>query len=258
MKIALLADVHANLVPLESVAVDLHRRGAKVAVCLGDVLDVGCQPRQVLSLLMELGCFFTMGNHDQAVLGPARATELNIPAHLIPALQWTANSLSPQDAGVVRRFQQMVQVELGHGLTLCGFHGSPKRLCDLVLPTTPEEALKQMFVDVASDVLAGGHSHQQMYRRRGTRVLLNPGSVGCAWVWDGTTAGPMLMPWAEYAFLETDRSGTEVELIRVPFDTERARKLAEASDSPAKSWWKDQYGSMGSSAGKVSSEAGAG
>jgi len=246
VRIALLADVHANLVPLEAVVGDIRRRGAELGVCLGDALDVGCQPREVLAVLSDLGCVFTMGNHDQAVLDPARATELSIPPHLISGLEWTAASLSPLEEETVRRFPQTAELDLGDGLTLCGFHGSPHRLCDLVLPTTPEEALDQMFVGVGSDVLAGGHTHQQMYRRWATRVLVNPGSVGCAWVWDGKTGEPTLMPWAEYALVETGCSGTEVELIRVPFDTERARDLAEASDNPVKGWWEDQYGAIGS------------
>ena len=245
VRIALLADVHANLVPLEAVVGDIRRRGAQLAVCLGDALDVGCQPQAVLENLIDLGCVFTMGNHDQGVLDPAKATELNIPPHLLPVLEWTAASLSPLEEEMVRRFPPTVELDLGDGLTFCGFHGSPQRLCDLVLPTTPEEALDHMFVGVGAHLLAGGHTHQQMYRRWATRILVNRGSVGCAWVWDGKTGGPTLMPWAEYALVETGRAGTEVELIRVPFDTERARNLAEASDNPAKSWWEDQYGAIG-------------
>ena len=172
MRIALLADVHANLVPLEAVTEDAHRRGAESVVCLGDALDVGCQPRQVLSLLRDFGCLFTMGNHDQAVLDPARASELNIPKHLMPGLEWTADSLSAQDAEFVRGIPQKVELELGDGLTFCGFHGSLRKLCDLVLPTTPEEVLSQWFAGIAAEVLAGGHTHQQMYRRWGTSRVL--------------------------------------------------------------------------------------
>ena len=199
MKIALLADVHANLVPFDAVARDVRRRGVDLVVCLGDALDIGSRPREVLELLAELKCTCVMGNHDQAVLDPRRARELNIPEHLIPAVEWTAASLPARETEVVRRFSLTTELELDGGATLCGFHGSPKRLCELILPTTPEEALDQAFIGISAEILAGGHTHQQMYRRWGTRVLLNPGSVGCAWVWDGKTGEPTLMPWAEYA-----------------------------------------------------------
>ncbi len=244
MKIALIADVHASLVPLEAVARDIRRQSAKVIICLGDVLDVGSQPREVLEILLELKCSFVMGNHDQAVLEPWRASELHIPEHLAPAVGWTAARLTQGEMELIRSFGQTITFELGGGAALCGFHGSPRRLCELILPTTAEETLAEAFAGNNAGILAGGHTHQQMYRRWGTRTLVNPGCVGCAWVWDGKSGEPTLMPWAEYATIDISESRGEVELMRIPYDIGRARKLAGESDNPVKKWWQDQYGSI--------------
>lgn len=244
MKLALIADVHANLVPLEAVARDIRRQSVKGVICLGDVLDVGSQPREVLGIVTELRCSFAMGNHDQAIVEPWRISELHIPEHLAPAVRWTAARLTPDQMALIRSFEQTVTFELVGGATLCGFHGSPKRLCELILPTTEEEALTDVFAGISAEILAGGHTHQQMYRRWGARTMVNPGSVGCAWVWDGKSGEPTLMPWAEYAVINISASKAEVELMRIPYDTERAKKLAEASDNPLKKWWQDQYGSI--------------
>jgi hypothetical protein len=51
------------------------------------------------------------------------------------------------------------------------------------------------------------------------------------------------MPWAEYAVIEATDRKTTVEMIRVPFDAERARRLTSATDTPTREWWLSQYAS---------------
>jgi predicted phosphodiesterase len=243
MKIALVSDVHANLSPLEAVAQDIRGRDVQRVVCLGDTVTIGGQPGQVLDLLQELACAFVMGNHDQATLEPGRAGELHIPAQLAVSLGWTARELTPKHVELIRSFSQTVSVELPGGLSLCCFHGSPRSTCELILPTMSDEDMTNALEDTRAAMLAGGHIHQQMYRRLGTRTVVNPGSVGCAWVWEGGAAGPTLMPWAEYAVIEATDRKTTVEMIRVPFDAERARRLTSATDTPTREWWLSQYAS---------------
>ncbi|MDA0766743.1 MAG: metallophosphoesterase family protein [Verrucomicrobia bacterium] len=65
MRIALIADVHANLHALEAVLHDTQAHDAEQLVCLGDIVGYGAQPRECAELLRRLGCLCLMGNHDQ-------------------------------------------------------------------------------------------------------------------------------------------------------------------------------------------------
>ncbi|HYK97759.1 MAG TPA: metallophosphoesterase family protein [Candidatus Acidoferrales bacterium] len=65
MRVALLSDVHANLVALEAVLAAL---GAVDAIWVtGDTVGYGPDPSDVFALLRERGAVIVQGNHDRAV-----------------------------------------------------------------------------------------------------------------------------------------------------------------------------------------------
>jgi predicted phosphodiesterase len=61
MRVALISDIHGNLVSLEAVLADIDREGVDQIVCLGDVAGLGPQPREILARLQALGCICIMG-----------------------------------------------------------------------------------------------------------------------------------------------------------------------------------------------------
>ncbi len=67
MRIAVLSDIHANLVALDAV---LGALGAVDAVWqLGDVVGYGPEPDAVVARLRELKAVGVRGNHDAAAIG---------------------------------------------------------------------------------------------------------------------------------------------------------------------------------------------
>ena len=71
MRIAVIADVHGNLLALEAVLADLVSAGTDRMVCLGDVTALGPQPHEVATRLRQLGCPCVLGNCDAVPLQPA-------------------------------------------------------------------------------------------------------------------------------------------------------------------------------------------
>lgn len=66
MKIALFADIHANLPALEAVLADSLAAGCDRYAILGDSVNYGLQPRECLDLIGELDPVSVLGNHDLA------------------------------------------------------------------------------------------------------------------------------------------------------------------------------------------------
>jgi predicted phosphodiesterase len=64
MKIAILSDMHGNALALEAVLEDMHLAYVDQIVCLGDAIQGGPQPAQVIAHLRTLGCPVVMGNAD--------------------------------------------------------------------------------------------------------------------------------------------------------------------------------------------------
>src|SRR5262245_15200964 len=70
MRLALLADVHANLEALTAVLADLDRRAPDAAVvCAGDLVGYGPDPDACIERLHDRRACCVFGNHEEMVLG---------------------------------------------------------------------------------------------------------------------------------------------------------------------------------------------
>ena len=90
MRIALLSDIHSNLVALDAVLaatgpVDAHW-------ILGDVVGYGPDPDGVVARLIEIGAVGVRDNHDAAAVGGAEIEGFNPDAR--QAMEWTRTAIS--------------------------------------------------------------------------------------------------------------------------------------------------------------------
>ncbi|MEW5940355.1 MAG: metallophosphoesterase family protein [Chloroflexota bacterium] len=242
MRIALISDTHGNFTALAATLTDIRSQQADQIIFLGDAATIGSEPAETLDALRELDCPCIMGNHDDAVLDPARAMEFQIAPNLHTSLHWSIERLRADHFDFLETFLPTLEIPLSGNLSMLCFHGSPRSNTDMLLSTTPADTLDNYFSGQASSVWVGGHTHIQMARRHGDKLIVNPGSVGNAFK-NAFSPGkaPELLPWAEYAILETADKTLSVDLRRVPFDTNEVLRRMSASGNPAAPWWLDQY-----------------
>jgi predicted phosphodiesterase len=240
--IALISDIHGNLPALEAVLADVREQRVDSIVCLGDVATLGPQPRPVIALLREACSAFILGNHDAALLDLERALALQIAPPLLPTLHWCAQQLTCDEVDFLRSFAPSLTLELAVGYDLLGFHGSPQSNTDLILTTTPPEELDRLLNGRTAALFGGGHSHLQMLRQHRGKQIVNPGSVGCAFL-ETPAPGviPALTPWAEYGIIRMFEGAVSVDLRRVPFDVRAYCDVLARSDLPLRDWWLGQY-----------------
>ena len=242
MRIAFISDIHGNFTALQAVLADIKSQNIDQIVCLGDAVTLGPQPREVLNTLRELNCALIKGNHDEAVLDPEEAEKFEITEHLIPDLYWCREQLTLDDLNLIDAFRSTVEIKLPNGATILCFHGSPLSTTDLIQSTTPENLLDKYFEGYKADVFIGGHSHIQMYRRYGDKLILNSGSVGNSFLFAYSPgSSPSLLPWAEYTIISQNENYLDVDLRRVYFDTAELLKLVSQSGLPGTDWWLRQY-----------------
>ncbi len=238
MRVALLSDIHGNLVALDAVLERLESERIDLYVCLGDVASFGPQPREVLDRLRLLGAENVLGNTDAWLLDPKPHAIRDADTPRVNHIElWCAERLTEEDREYLRTFRPLVALELDDDALLLCYHGSPRSNRDTLRPTTPDEEIEAMMAGHRADVLAGGHTHNQMLRRYREIMIVNPGSVGQAAERARDTGQVHWRPYAEYAILDCSDGCMGVELGRVPFDADAVIEAARDGGMPHVDWW---------------------
>lgn len=235
--IALISDIHGNVVGLDAVLAELDRLRPDRVVCLGDVAATGPAPRECIARLRERGWPVVRGNTDDTLLRMAAGEEgaSDDPHKAIDA--WCAAQLEGDDLAFLRSLQPVIAFAV-EGKAVCCAHGSPRSYDDGVLPETPEAEFAPWLERHPAFLYAGGHTHVAMLRRYREGFLVNPGSVGLPFTHlaDGSATTP---GWAEFGVVRVDGGSVAIELRRIPVDRGRALALARERNMPHLNWWSD-------------------
>jgi putative phosphoesterase len=208
--LAVLYDIHGNLVALEEVIADAEGAGADAYLLGGDFASWSPWPLETLERLRRLqSTTWIRGNGERWLREPP----LDRP-EVLEALRDRDSGLGTEEGWL---YSLQAQMELDDVLYV---HGSP--LSDVEsFPAGPSEDDERMLAGVRGRTVVFGHSHLQ-FKRPGpnSTTLINPGSVGMPL--DGDVR-------AAYA-LRHDQG--EFEFRRVEFDTERVAQAWEELGGP--------------------------
>lgn len=234
MKLAVLSDIHGNLLALQAVLADIDEQGVDQTVNLGDILSGPLQPAETADLLMTRNFPTIRGNHERQLLAL-----LAQPAHLIDPTTsdgYAASRLSPDHLAWLKALP--VSLALRSDVLLC--HGTPSNDLQYWLETvvpgfaqgegpgvraaTPGEVVARLGKTINGLVLCG-HTHTprlvQCQTKDASVLIVNPGSVGLP-AYDDDHPYPHVIengaPHARYALLEQTRQGWKVDLRAVPYD----------------------------------------
>lgn len=237
--VAIVSDIHANLVALDAVMAELARIEPDQVVCLGDVAATGPAPREVMARLRTLNWRFVRGNCDDALLAYASGANRKAVEPHDEIDRWCASRLEPEDLALLADFEPVVTIDAG-GLAICCYHGSPRSNLDEILPSTPDEALDRWLDAPRAAIYAGGHTHLPMLRRHREAYVINPGSVGLPFTYtaDGNSFNPA---WAEFAVVDVGDGHLRIELVRTPVDRTALIDSARRSGMPRLDWWGEDW-----------------
>jgi predicted phosphodiesterase len=215
--LALVSDIPGNDTALAAVVAELERLGIEQVVCLGDAVEQGDEPREVLDRLAALGWPVILGNADDFLLEVPDDSPEPITEAQLERRRWTLSQLEPKHLDQMRSFVPTLDIELDGGLTLRAFHGSPHSYDDHLFPETPDAHAEQRWGGSGVDLLAGGHTHLQWTRSIDGALYVNPGSVGFAYDRFDDDRQPVNV--AEYAIV----TGGSVEFRRIPWQSASSR-----------------------------------
>ena len=239
MRLALISDLHGNLLAFEAVLDELEGAGVDRIVCLGDVAT-GPQPRETIARLRCLRCPVVLGNWDIWMVDGMPDLRGYAGPKLREQGEWCAAQLDERDKAFLARLPKQVELQLDGASVLC-VHGSPRSFMEDIHPTTPDDELAEMLGEVEASALTAGHTHVQLVRAHDSTLVVNPGSVGLpfhAWPPNGAIR---MSPWAEYAILTAEDGRVTADLRRVPYAISALREVAHESGMPHPEWWTGQW-----------------
>jgi diadenosine tetraphosphatase ApaH/serine/threonine PP2A family protein phosphatase len=188
--------------------------------CLGDLVDYGPEPNEVIETVRERGVKALLGNHDSAAL-KGDTTMFNARAAMSSI--WTTKQLKPLSLEYLRGLPPDLRVPFGE-TELYLTHGSPDdRLWEYVNPTTHSALFGHYLSKLRVQAIGLGHTHVSYVWNEKAETVFNPGSVGQPR--DGDNR-------ASYAILSFTGEEFSVELRRVPYDYKRTASKIRAAGLP--------------------------
>lgn len=238
MKLALLADIHANLEALTACLAHAREQQAERHAFLGDLVGYGADPGPVVDLVADLvakGAIAVRGNHDVAALAGQSDTMNKVAEE---AIAWTRGRLSDGQ----RAFLAGLPLVARSG-SACFVHSSADAPSQWIYVSDPARAARSLEASGATYVFSG-HVHEPAlyFSSQGARPvafkpvpgvpipvpphrrwLAIPGAAGQPR--DGNTA-------ACYALFDTARS--MLTFFRVPYDWQAAAAKVRGAGLPAR------------------------
>lgn len=234
MKIAVVSDIHGNLLALEAVLEDLKRESPDVIVNLGDCVSGPLWPDETATVLRQTNWPTVRGNHDRFLIEDPIEK-------MGPTDAFSAERLSAENLAWLKTTQPTIR--LNDDVFLC--HGTPdnddRYLSEKVegpkghLPD--EETLLVEIKSETSPIICCGHTHiPRIIRLQATgQTILNPGSVGLPSYEDDHPLRHKMevgSPHARYAIMtQTDKDWNFQERI-LSYDWDAASREAERNGRP--------------------------
>jgi len=222
MKIAVLADIHANLPALQTVVADIEAWLPDAVIVAGDIVNRGPEAAACLELVLrmrrERGWHVIRGNHEGYVLRYDRDNRLpEFPAvgprrDLSRMTAWTHREVVSL-VGAIAALPERLRLDPPGG-PLVVYHASVRHDRDGIMAHSGEALLREQ-IDPGAALFCVGHTHMPFIRWVGGTLVVNVGSVGLPF--DGDTR-------AAYARLTLGRSGWRAQIVRLSYDLAAAER----------------------------------
>jgi putative phosphoesterase len=223
MRIAIISDVHGNLIALNAVLNDLAQQPTIDQIIIGgDLCLNGPCPKEVLEIIQDLRCPVIQGNVDHDVI--------NLNPHKGPkkqsVIEWTREQIGKEGIHYLASLPFSHLVNNPQGSDLFVVHANPLNLEEAIFPTTPDDKLEYFFRDLPSTIgaVAFGHYHVAYMRRWKHLLLVDTGSCGLPRDED-TRASYAILSWRDNIW--------QAEHRRIPYDLQAVIKQIKNCGMPA-------------------------
>jgi len=179
-KIAIFSDVHGNLEALQAILSNMEKDEFDEIVCLGDVIGIGPNPRECLSLILSNNIKMVLGNHERYYLNgthnESKMSFIEKQHH-----EWVQDEVGEIYKAYLSKLPIDITITVDD--KKIGFMHYPfdKIMDDFYSPKVlTEDNVKHLFRNYTNHFTFFGHSHKnQFYKDHNDFIYVNVESVGC-------------------------------------------------------------------------------
>jgi putative phosphoesterase len=177
MKIAIISDIHGNLIALEKLLDNFRKNGIEKIIHTGDALGIGPFPSETLELFASTkNCRMILGNHEnyQITFFPEYIKEEELKHQT-----WIRDQLNGEQKDWIKTFPKKIEENIC-GIKAAFIHSiydnGKKDFTEV--PFKDIKLLKEYFEGINSEIIFYGHTHIKHYYK-GKKEYINPGAAGC-------------------------------------------------------------------------------
>lgn len=222
-KIAVIADIHSNMVAFEEVLKDMKNREYDLVINLGDLVGYYTEPEEAVTESRKISDVTILGNHDFALIEDEKLLYTTMQEASQLAIDHNKKLVSKDNKKYIRALPMKIKL-ITKLATILLVHGDPITIYGYVYGPTPElfeKSIKSALEAVDTDYLLVGHSHIQgeYFDFHTGKIFVNPGAIGQPRDGDARAA---------YCIIDLEKRTNE--MIRVPYDISKVKaQLAQES-----------------------------
>jgi putative phosphoesterase len=226
-RLAIVSDVHGNLVALEAVIADIEAHKPDLIVQGGDLAVIGPRPAEVIDRIRDLGWPGVLGNTDEILFDPSgqaeqerRAPKLHGWLEILfeTLTPWARERLGEKRLGWIGHLPRAWRQD-----QILLVHAGVDDLWRAPMPDAPNDELLRAYGDGDASLVIYGHIHRPYVRKLEGLTVANSGSVGLPY--DGD-------PRPSYLLID---DGVP-EVHRVEYNLDRAARDAAQAGFPLAGW----------------------
>jgi predicted phosphodiesterase len=220
MKVAIISDIHGNLPALKTAVSDIDQWQPDHVIVNGDIVNRGPLSADCLTLVLDRqqkqGWQMVRGNHEDYLL-ECEAGNLaeNGPEAEINQFAYFAHAQLNGRAPILATFPKSVSLFAPDGSELRATHGSMRHNRDGIYLTSADDELRAQIAPPPA-IFVTAHTHRPLIRHIDQTTVVNIGSVGASF------DGDRRLSYGRFTWTQTE--GWQVEIVRLPYDTNQIEK----------------------------------
>lgn len=231
IQLAIISDIHANVIALDEVLRDINNKGITQIYCLGDLVDFAPWGNEVIARLQERNIPCLLGNHDQRIafdepIIPLSHHDAIETANRNTAINLTKNEITAAHKKWLATLPYSIELafKLGdHFTKILLVHASLRSNDEYIYESTSKAELSLLLREKEVDILVMGHTHHPYTQRFEDILFVNAGSVGRSKEKDRK---------ASYTLVTLTEEGIDAKIVKIEYPIEKVANAIYNSSIP--------------------------